>query len=253
MGCHSGVHAKGGKELKAKSPNMPDGYGCIRNDEGRAEMYWFDMTTDGGGWAVVAEQPVTESHGYPSTAYTDVKDAGKDNLPNGERSVERTSRRLTKWPKYTEYAIANKVDLNGATYDSSLAEGIWKQNTGSFGEVEVDMMGFYLNKSDYQGGKASDDMVSFNGVAWGDSHSHYAYYGYRWFNQNNNTYNHWGQADMWGHIINSDMYRVASTVTGFGRTAGCGTGWANNACRTGKSNWVNRNTVKHKAVFMVRR
>jgi hypothetical protein len=249
MGCHSGVYAKGGKDLKAKSPNMPDGYGCIRNDDGKSQMFWFDMTTDGGGWAVIAEQSVYESHGYP----LNVISKGKyDELPDGNRSSVK-SVRLTTMPKYTEYAIANRVDLNGVVNDGSLTEGIWKNDTGAFGDVEVDMMGFLLDKTNYQGGKASDEFVKFGDVAWGDSQSHASYYGYMWFGKNSVTYNWWGQGDMWGHLINSDLFRVASDQTGYGRTAGCGSGWANNACRTGKVNWVHRNTVKHKAVFMVRR
>lgn len=250
MAARSGVYAKSGTELKAKSPTMGNGYGCIRNDNGKAEMYYFDMETDGGGWAVVAEQSIYD-HGYPSNAY---ESGNKRNgqLPTSDPSNVQ-SIRLTKWPKYTEYTIANKVDLNGTSTDASLTEGNWKYDTGSFGEVEVDMMGFYLNKSDYQSGKASDSMVTFNGTPWGDSHSHYAYYAYYWFGKNSHTYNHWGQADMWGHIVNSDLMRVASDVTGYGRTAGCGAGWAQNACRKAKNNWVNRDTIKHKGVFMVRR
>ncbi len=252
MGCHSGVFARGGKELKRLSPNMPDGYGCIRTDGGKSEMYWFDMTTDGGGWAVVAEQSVYESHGYPLAVYLNQEESGILGLPDGIRSSVK-SVRLSTWPKYTEYGIANRVNLNGAAGDSSTSEGFWKNNTGSFGEVEVDMMGFYLNKSNYQDGKASDNMVLFNGVPWANSHPHPSYNGYRWFNTNNVTYNHWGQNDMWGHLIDSDMFRIASTVTGYGRTAGCGAGWAQNSCRLNKSNWVNRLTIKHKSIFMVRR
>lgn len=247
MGCHSGVYAKGGKELKERSPNMPDGLGCIRDDNGKASMYWFDMTTDGGGWAVVAEQSLYE-HGYPSNAVSGSK--SEDTTPTGDRNSVKSYRR-TDWPKFTEYGVANRTNNAGA--DASLNEGFWKKNTGTFGEVEVDMMSFYLNKSDYQDGKANDDMVRYNGTPWGDSHSHASYYGYRWFNQNNHTYNHWGQKDLWGHIINSDLYRIASSVTGYARTAGCGTGWANNSCRTAKQDWTNRNNQIHKGIFMVRR
>lgn len=66
------------------------------------------------------------------------------------------------------------------------------------------------------------------------------------------TYNHWGQADIWGHIVNSDLYRIASTETGHARTAGCGAAWADNSCRLAKTAWVNRSIIKQKAVLMVR-
>lgn len=247
MACHSGVYAKGGKQLKQRSPNMPDCLGCIRDDSGKATMYWFDMTTDGGGWAVVAEQSLYV-HGYPTTEVSRSKT--EDTTPNGDRNTVKSYRR-TDWPPYTEYAVANRSNNAGA--DASLVEGIWKYDTGSFGEVEVDMMGFYLDKTDYQEGKASDNMVLYNGTPWGDSHSHASYQGYRWFDRTNHTYNHWGQSDLWGHIVNSDLYRIASNVTGYARTAGCGAGWANNSCRTAKIAWTNKDSQIHKGIFMVRR
>lgn len=238
----TGPHAYSAYDLKQKSPTMPSGYGAFRNEiTDQVTEYWMDMDTDGGGWTVVAEQDLLQ-HGYPSVT---------GDLPTGNASSINTTR-ITNWPRYNEYAVKNVVDLGGTSSDNSLTEGLWKFNTGNFELVEVDMMSFHLNKSDYQGGKASDDYVLFEGTAWGDSHSHYAYYGYRWFNQNNIVYNWWGQADVWGHLINTDLFRIASTVTGYARTAGCGTGWANNACRLAKNAWVNRTTVKHKAVFMVR-
>lgn len=228
---------------------MNSGYGCIRDEvTGESSMYWFDMTTDGGGWAVVAEQSLYESHGYPIYVLNNAK---YTELPDGNRSNVK-SVRVTNWPRYTEYGIKNLVELNGITDDGSLTEGFWKNNTGSFGKVQCDMVGFYLNKTDYQGGKASDSYVTFEGTPWGDSNPHFAYSGYRWYNQNNITYNWWGQEDMWGHLIDSDIFRVASTVVGFGRPTSCGTSWADDACRLGRNNWVHRATVKHKAVFMVR-
>ncbi len=251
MGAHAGVYAKSGTELKQRSPQMQSGYGCIRDDDGVSSMFWFDMDTDGGGWAVVAEQTMYK-HGYPSNTIEKGTAGNKSELPTDDPTDVKDVR-LTRWPKYTEYIIKNVVDLNGTATDSSLSEGWWRNTTGSFGEVEVDMMGFYLDKSDYQNGRASDAYVTYSSTAWGDSNSHYAYYGYRWYDTNSVTYNWWGQADLWGHLINSDLFRVASTVTGYGRTAGCGTGWANNACRLGKNNWVNRASIKHKGVFMVRR
>lgn len=242
MGSGYGPVAYSALDLKTKSPNIPSGYGAFRDEiTDQITKYWMDMETDGGGWVVVAEQDLYQ-HGYPSVT---------GDLPTGEASAVNTTR-ITNWPRFNEYAIKNIVDLNGTTTDNSLTEGLWKFNTGTFGLVEVDMMSFLLDKNDFQGGKASNDHVLFNGTPWGDSHSHYAYFGYRWFNNNNTTYNWWGQADVWGHLINSDLFRIASTVTGYARTSGCGTSWSNNACRLAKNAWVNRSTINHKAVFMVR-
>ena len=243
MGCHAGIYARTGAELKAKSPLMQDGMGCVRSDNRTKHVHWYDMVSDGGGWAVVAEQNMyTHNQAYPEV--TGVTPTTNPDVVNNCR--------VTDWPPYTEYGVRNIVKLNGVTNDGSLSQSFWKFNTGSFGTVQCDMMSFLLNKSDYQGGRASDAYVMYNGSAWGDAHSHYAYSAYRWFDSASHVYNHWGQSDMFGHIVSSDLFRVASSVTGFGRTAGCGTGWASDSCRLGKNNWVYRNTVKHKAVFMVR-
>jgi len=200
-----------------------------------------DMTTDGGGWTIVADQNLyVEGYAMSTSGLPD------DN-PNNTQNT-----RFTRWPKYTEYAIKSVIDLHGATYDASVAPEFRKFNTGSFGEVEVDIIGFYLDKNDFQEGRASNNYVMYNGVPWGDSNSHDHYYGYLWFGQSGMTYNHWGQADVWGHIVNSNLFRIASTETGYARTGSCGASWAQNNCRLAMSAWVNRSVIKQKAVFMVR-
>ena len=205
-----------------------------------ARTVYCDMVTDGGGWTIVADQNLY-FEGYPTAGGL------PDDNPNNTQNT-----RLTRRPKYSEYAIKSVIDLHGAPYDASVAPEFRKFNTGTFGEVEVDMISFLFDKSDYQNGRAKDEYVMFNGVPWGDSNSHPHYIGYYWFNKNSMTYYHWGQTDIWGHIVNSDLYRIASTETGYARTAGCGNGWAENNCRLAKTAWVNRNIIKQKAVFMVR-
>lgn len=201
---------------------------------------YCDMVTDGGGWTIVADQNLYVE-GYPTAGGL------PDDNPNNTQNT-----RLTRWPKYSEYAVKSVINLHGAPYDASVAPEFRKFNTGAFGEVEVDMISFLLDKSNYQNGRAKNEYVMFNGVPWGDSHSDVNYYGYRWFNKNDMTYNHWGQSDVWGHIANSNLFRIASTVTGYARTAHCGAGWAANDCRLALTAWVNRSIIKQKAVFMVR-
>lgn len=62
-----------------------------------------------------------------------------------------------------------------------------------------------------------------------------------------------GQEDKFGHLINSDLFRIVSTDSNsFARSAGCGEAWAKNSCRTSKNAWINKNLINAKAVFMVR-
>lgn len=211
------------------------------NTDGNNRSVFCDMTTDGGGWTIVADQNLY-IEGYPTA------NAG---IPNNDPNDIKNTR-LTRWVKYTEFAVKSVIALHGAPYDTSLAPEFRKFDTGTFGEVEVDMMSFVIDKNNYQNGRAKDAYISFGGVPWGDSNSHASYSGYYWFGKHGMTYNHWGQEDVWGHLVNSDLYRISSVQTGYARTAGCGAAWANNACREGKSAWVNRNIVKQKAIFMVR-
>jgi hypothetical protein len=208
---------------------------------GSSKTVVCNMTTDGGGWTVVADQNLY-TEGYP-TANAGIPDLDPNNAQNT---------RITTWPTYTEYSVLSIVDTHGATNDASVTPLFQKYNTGSFGAVNVDQFSFLLNPSDYQGGKASDSQVMFNGVPWGDSHSHDYYQGYRWFNQNDMTYYFWGQSSIWGHLVNTNLYRIASTETGYARTGTCGASWAQNDCRLAMSAWVNRSTIKQKIVFMVR-
>jgi hypothetical protein len=256
MGCHAGVYAKGGIELKAKNPNMTSGYRCIRDDDGTPRVFWMEMERSGGGWAIVSRQDMVapQSITYPGSTKAWFQRNMENVFPNADKSINILNTRTTRWPKYREYMVANYSDTRGYPYDSSLSEGTWVHNTGNFGEVEVDMIGFLLNKNDMQEGRASNDYVLYNGVPWADSNGHHAYNAYLWFGKNSSTYNHWGQQDMYGHLISStDLFRIASDGPGFARTAGCGTGWASNACRQAKSAYVNRNHIQHFAVFGVRR
>lgn len=238
--------AKSCKEILNSQGSTGDGLYTINLDSTNRSVF-CDMTTDGGGWTVVADQDLyftsneNKGIGYPTA------NAG---IPNNDPNDIKNSR-LTRWPKYTEFAIASKIDRHGAPYDASLAPEFRKYNTGSFGEVEVDMMSFFLDKNNFQNGRAKNEYVTYNGVPWGDSHSHASYRGYSWFG-NNFTYDYWGQSDFFGHIINSDLFRISSLHEGYARTAGCGGAWANNACRESKNAFVYRNTVKQKAIFMVR-
>lgn len=243
MSSIGGPNANSAFDLKIKSPKLPSGYGAFRDEiTDQVTKYWLDMETDGGGWVVVAEQNLYQ-HGYPNIT---------GDLPTGTAETVNTCR-ITNWPRFNEYAVRNIVYLNGTNSDASLSQGFWKFNTGSFGLVEVDMMSFLLNKSDYQDGRASDEYVKFNGVPWADARiDHANHRGYRWFNTSTVTYNWWGQSDVWGHLVNTNLFRIASTVTGYARTANCGTGWANNSCRLSLNAWVNREIINHKCIFMVR-
>lgn len=228
------------KEILNSQGSVGDGLYDIRLDNNTHNVF-CDMTTDGGGWTIVADQNL----------YLEIYPNANAGTPNNDPNDIKNSR-LTRWPKYSEYAIQSVVDLHGVTDDGSLTPEFRKYNTGAFGEVEVDMMSFYLNPNDYQNGRASDEYVKHNGVAWGDSNSHDHYSGYYWFGQNGMTYNHWGQSDVWGHIVNSNLMRIASTEEGYARTAHCGSAWANNACRLALNAWTQRHVVKQKAVLMVR-
>ncbi len=221
--------------------NIGDGLYSITTDNSQRNVF-CDMTTDGGGWTIVADQNLYID-GYPTST---------SGIPNNDPNDIKNTR-LTRWPAYTEYSIKSVIDLHGATYDDSLVPYFAKYTTGRFGEVEVDMIGFYLNKNDYQSGRAKNEYVSFNGVPWGEAFSGDPYHNsYRWFDTNTTMYNYWGQSEIWGHLITTNIFRIASTVTGYGRPGSCGTGWANNSCRLAKSVWLNRNTIKQKAIFMVR-
>ena len=231
--------AKSCKEILNTQGNTGNKAYTIELDNISRTVY-CDMVTDGGGWTIVADQNLY-IEGYPTAGGL------PDDNPN---NIQNT--RLTRWPKYSEYAIKSVIDLHGAPYDSSVAPEFRKFNTGSFGEVEVDMISFLLDKTNYQNGRAKNEYVMFNGVPWGDSDSHPSYFGYYWFNKNGMTYNHWGQADIWGHLVNSDLYRIASSESGHARTAGCGASWAENNCRLAKTAWINRSIIKQKAIFMVR-
>jgi hypothetical protein len=253
MGAAGGPIGRNAKEILQNSPSLQnnDGYISIRPDgpNSAPKKIWADMSTDGGGWVVVAEQNLITAPANGSAAYPSVT----GDLPTTRKDSVNACR-IQDWPPYTEFALLAIFETGSASsVDDTLHDRLWKYNTGAFGEVRVDMMSFHLDKSDYQGGRATDAMVTFGGTPWGDSNSHYAYEGYRWFNQYNFTYNHWGQTDLWGHIITTNIMRLASdSGTHWVYTSNCGAGWAQNSCRRGKSSYTARETTNQKAVFLVR-
>lgn len=253
MATSGGPRGKNPKELLQQSPKLQnnDGYVGVRPDGPTSppQKVWADMTTDGGGWAVVAEQNMITAAADGNAAYPSVT----GDLPTTDKNTVNPCR-IQNWPPYTEFAVKAIYETGSASsIDDTLADRYWKYDTGNFGEVRVDMMSFHLDKNDYQGGRATGSMVEYEGTAWADSNGHYAYYGYRWFDKHNFTYNHWGQTDIFGHIIDSNLRRLASdSSTHWVYTSNCGQGWAQNACRRGKTAYTERNNTNQKAVFLVR-
>lgn len=253
MATGGGPIARNPKELLQQSPKLQnnDGFVAVRPDgpNSTPQKVWADMTTDGGGWAVVAEQDMISAPANSNAAFPNVT----GDFPTTDKNTVNACR-IQNWPPYTEYAIKAIYETGSATtVDDTLQDRYWKYDTGDFGEVRVDMMSFHLDKTNNQNGKATDSMVTYNGTAWGDSHTHYAYYGYRWFNKTNTTYNYWGQTDLFGHVINSNLMRLASNSgTHWVYTSNCGAGWAQNSCRYGKAAYTQRTVTNQKAVFLVR-